>query len=160
YLQSFTLTGGMPGWLGLSWYVYGGVPLFAPMAVHTAAGLLVLSTGLLYARPEQGLMALLRSDSAGGLLARRLLLPPILLPFAIGWASLKAESVGWFGLEAGVSLFALSSAIVLAGLVWITALVVHRSDEKRRQTEDTLREHRDRLAAIIATEPECVKLVD
>jgi diguanylate cyclase (GGDEF)-like protein/PAS domain S-box-containing protein len=161
-LQTLTLAGALPGWLGLCWYLYGGVPLspYAHMSAHTVAGLLVLSTGLLCARPEAGLMALLRSDSAGGLLARQLLLPAMLLPFVFGWLGLKAQWAGWFGAEAGVSLFALSNGIMLAALVWITALVVHRSDERRRLMEEVLREHRDRLAAIIATEPECVKLVD
>jgi two-component system, sensor histidine kinase and response regulator len=70
-------------------YVYGvgelyGVARHIPMALPTALGFLVLSVGTLCARPDQGLMRVVTSDEAGGVLARRLLPAAILIPAGLG----------------------------------------------------------------------------
>jgi diguanylate cyclase (GGDEF)-like protein/PAS domain S-box-containing protein len=159
--QSLTLTAGLVGWLGISGYLYGGTPLlpYAQMSLLTACGLVVLSGGILCSRTD-GLLRLLLSGSAGGVLARRLLLPATVLPFVFGWLRLKAQRAGWFGTEAGVSLFALANAVLFGVLVWMTARLLHRSDVKRRQMEEEMHEHMERLATVIANEPECVKVID
>jgi diguanylate cyclase (GGDEF)-like protein/PAS domain S-box-containing protein len=147
--QALTLTAALLGLLGLSRYLYDGSPLlpYREMSAHTAAGVLLLSIGVLCARENGGLMGLLRSDSAGGLLARRLLLPMLVMPFIMGWLRLQAQQAGWFGTEAGVSLFALANGITLSLLVWITALVIHRSDLKRGQIEAAMHEHGEEFAS-------------
>ena len=71
-------------------YLYGvgelyGVARYIPMALPTALGFLALSTGILCARPDRGLMQVVTSDEAGGVLARRLLPAAILIPAGLGW---------------------------------------------------------------------------
>jgi hypothetical protein len=72
--QSLTWLSGLLGWLGFSFYLYGGKPLlpFAQMAVHTAIAFLILSVGILCTRTDVGLLALLTSNSAAGSVTRRL----------------------------------------------------------------------------------------
>lgn len=108
------------GWVGFSRYLYGGEPLvpYAAMAIHTAAMLLLLGAGLLSLRRDVGLMALLASDRAGGFSVRRLLPAAVFVPLIAGWLALHAERAGWFGTEAALSLFALTSVVVLAALIW------------------------------------------
>ena len=103
---------------------------------------------------------LLLSESAGGVLVRRLLVPAIVLPIAIGWLGLKVQRVGWFGTEAAVSLVAMANALVIGALVWVTAGFLDRSSLKRRRVEEAMHEHVERLATIIANEPECVKVIN
>jgi signal transduction histidine kinase len=138
----FVFATALIGCIGLLRYLYGGVPLlhYTQMSANAAICLLLLSIGTFCARPENGLMTLLLGDSAGSLLARRLLPPALIIPFIIGWLRLKAQQAGWFGTEAGLSLFALSNVIVFGSLVWFTANLLHRTDSKRKQAESALRE--------------------
>jgi hypothetical protein len=86
------------------------------MALHTAAAFLLLSVGLLAARPDKGVMALLTAEGHGGAVARRLLPAAILVPAVLGLIRLHGERMGFFGTEAGLALFALSNIAILSGL--------------------------------------------
>ena len=160
--QALTVTAGLLGALGLSAFLYGGTPLppYAQMSLLTATGFVLLSAGIFCTRTDSGLMTLLVSDTVGGMLARRLLVPAALLPFAVGWLRLRGQQAGWFGTEAGVSLVALSNAVLFGVLVWITARLLYRADVKRRQMEEAMHDQMHRLATVIETEPECVKIID
>ncbi|HEV8332815.1 MAG TPA: PAS domain S-box protein [Steroidobacteraceae bacterium] len=150
------------GWLGFSRYVYGGEPLvpYAAMAIHTAAMLLLLGAGLLSLRGDVGLMALLASDRAGGFSVRRLLPAAVLVPLVAGWLALHAERVGWFGTQAALSLFALSSVVVLAVLVWANALLLERTDVKRQRAEQALHGSEERTQHIIENALDAVISID
>ena len=103
--------------------------------------------------------AIRRSAFLSGALVSRLA-PTIALPFAFGWLEFKAQQTGWLGTQAGIALFALANALVIGVLVWVTAHFLQRSRIKRRRVEEAMHEHMERLATIIAHEPECVKVVD
>lgn len=95
-------------------YVYSSVALigldrFIPMAINTAAALVVLSTGVLVARPDRGIMATLTSNAAGGVTARRLLPAAILVPLVLGWLCWQGELHAVYDRVSGVSLFALAA---------------------------------------------------
>jgi diguanylate cyclase (GGDEF)-like protein/PAS domain S-box-containing protein len=109
---------------------------------------------------DSRLTSWLRSDSAGARLARRLLLPAMVIAIVASWLRLKAEQIGWLSAESRASLFGLLDVILFGTLIWIAARLLNRGDVKHRQTEQALHEHMDRLATIIRTEPECVKIVD
>jgi signal transduction histidine kinase/CheY-like chemotaxis protein len=145
--QTLCLVAAMIAWLGLSHYLYGGAPLlpYANMAVHTATLFLILSAGVLCARPDIGLMALLLSDSAGGLIARQLVPAAIFVPIVLGWLRLEAQRAGWFGTEAGVSLFAISNITVFGALIWSNAKSLHYSDVGRRTAQLRLQSQLERL---------------
>jgi hypothetical protein len=70
-----------------------GIPSFIPMALHTALTFAVLATGLLHARPDRGLMAVVTGEGVGSLMARRLLVATIVIPLVLGWLRLSAS--GW-----------------------------------------------------------------
>jgi hypothetical protein len=76
--QFFALFAFLIGFLGLLGYIYGNtyfynVASFTSIAFHTTVAFLLLSLGILFARPDQGLMSIFISNHAGGLMARRLL---------------------------------------------------------------------------------------
>ena len=125
------------GWLGFAPYIYGATEgsWHSQMAFTTALLFEILSIGLLCARTDGGLMALLVSDSQGGLLARRLLLPALLLPLAITWFESLVKQLGWLSLEAKSALFMLDIIVVLGALVWFNAVLLHRADVKRKEAE-------------------------
>src|SRR6476620_1192428 len=76
--------------LTLLGYLYGtpspgDIPYFSSMTVHTAATFLLLGVGVLYARPNFRIMAPLRSQSVGGILARRVIPAVIALRIGVAW---------------------------------------------------------------------------
>ena len=146
-LQGMALLDMLVALLGITRYVYGGEPLlpYANMAVHTALLFFVLGMGLLSARSDLGIVSLLASDSAGGTIARCLAPATLFVPLVIGWLRLEAQRAGWFGTEAGISLFGLADVIVFGGLIWGTAALLHRSDSARTAAEKKVRLHLERL---------------
>ena len=137
------LAAGLIAIVGLLGYAYGvrslyGVALYSSMALHTAVLILVLTLGVLCARPQRGLMAIVTGDSAGGYLARRLLPAALIVPPLLGGIRLLGERAGLYGLEFGLALFATSNVIVFAALIWWNAGSLHALDMRRRQAEERL----------------------
>jgi signal transduction histidine kinase/CheY-like chemotaxis protein len=145
--QTACLLAAMIAWLGFSHYIYGGEPLlpYTKMAFHTAMLLLLLSAGILCTRANEGLVALLRSDAAGGVIARRLVPAAIIGPVVLGWLRLEGQRARLFDTEAGVSLFALSNIIVFGGLIWANAQSLDRADLERRSAQRRLQSQHARL---------------
>lgn len=136
--------------LTLAGYLYGASSLYnilphVAIAVHTTATFMVLCLGVLWARPEQGLMATLVSRSLAGVMLRRLLPAAVCLPIVIGWLRLAGQRAGYYETEFGVALFALSNVIIFASLTWLTARLVHRLDTERTAVEIALREAHEGL---------------
>ena len=130
-------------------YLYGvtylyGVASYIPMALHTALTFVVLSVGLLSARPRRGLMAVVTSRNLGGVVARRLLPAAILVPLALGWLRLRGEQIGLYGTELGVSLITFANMAVIAALVWWSARLIYRIDGERRRAGEEMRAARER----------------
>jgi signal transduction histidine kinase len=116
---------------------------------------LVLELGLLLARPDRGVMAVLTADDLGGALARRLLPVAVLVPFGGAWVRVVAEGAGLIGKEAGGAVFSLSLVFVQAALALWYAAAVGRTDRERRAAEQALREadrRKDDFLALLAHE--------
>ena len=145
--QGLALLAVLISWLGFSRYLYGGAPLvaYADMAVHTALLFLALSAGVLCTRTDGGLLALLVSRGLGGTACRRLLPVALIAPLAIGWLRLQGQRAGWYGTEAGLSLFALSNVLVFSALAWVTGAYLDRSDSERQRAEQRARAQLERL---------------
>jgi PAS domain S-box-containing protein len=124
-----------------------------PMAVHTAIAFVVLAMGLVLARPQVGIIGLLRSPGAGGILLRRLALPGLFLPALLGYARLEGQRAGWFGTAEGVAWFAASLIVVFTGLVVVTARSLERVDVERRASEA-------RERGIIDVALDCIVVID
>ncbi len=129
-------------------YAYGlrafyGVGAFIPMALHAALTFLVLVVGLLSARPGRGLVAIVGSASAGGVMARRLLPAPLLLPAALGWLVLQGQRRGLYDSALSVALFAVTAMLGLALVVGWNARLLHLADAARARLEaERLATHR------------------
>src|SRR5262249_42840324 len=83
--QTCVLSAGTIALLSLTGYYYSTLPFsqlphFIPMALNTALAFAVLSIGILCARPQREPAATVVSNTAGGLLARRLLPAAFLVP--------------------------------------------------------------------------------
>jgi CheY-like chemotaxis protein len=124
-------------------YAYGvgelyGVARHIPMALPTAVAFFALGLGILCARPDQGVMAVVTSDDAGGVLARRLLPAAIVVPAASGWLRVVAERVGLVSTSVGLAIVVVLNILLFTGLIWVTSQSLNRADRKRRAGERRL----------------------
>lgn len=129
--------------LALLGYLYSvswlyGVETFIPMALHTAIVFHLLSFGLLFARPRQGCMALILSDSPGGALVRHLF--PVLIPSLVllGWLRLAGERQGIFAPELGTTLYTIVAILMVSALIGWSARSIHRAEKARLHLEEDL----------------------
>ncbi|HEU5115722.1 MAG TPA: ATP-binding protein, partial [Isosphaeraceae bacterium] len=110
-----------------------GVARFIPMALNTALAFGFLCSGILAARRRHGLMAVVFSEGAGGVMARRLLPAALLIPVILGWFGWLAQRGGMLDDVMSLSLFVLANIIVFTILIWWNALSLNRVDGDRRQ---------------------------
>lgn len=156
--QALALVAGLVALLGFLGYAFGAEALYGigtrtPMALHAAAALLLLAMGVLAARPESAWIASLTRDSPGGVMARRLVAPVMLLPVALGWLRLEGQRAGLFGLETGLVLFALANVVILSALVYGSAQAIDRGDVQRRRADALFR-------TLVEFAPDAVAAVD
>ena len=105
---------------------------FFPVAIHTGLVLLVLALGWLAARPEEGLMRVLASDSFGGVLTRRALLPSLLIPSVLAFVAQWLQSNRVLTPQATLTLLAVGSGGLVAWLVWSVGSLLDRLESERR----------------------------
>ena len=96
-VEPFCITALIISVLALMGYIYEVPSLYqffsySSMAMHTALTFSIMSAGILFARPDQGLMKLFSSDKIGGVMVRRLVPGAIALPILLGWLLLRATN--------------------------------------------------------------------
>ena len=107
------------------------------MALHTAVSLMVLGSGLLFARAD-GLSAVIISPGSGAQLMRRLLPVVVLLPVLFGWLIMKGLRYNFYGEGMDVAFLALIMIVTLSAIVWWTARTLNRSDAVGRESVEAL----------------------
>jgi signal transduction histidine kinase len=132
--------------LAFAGYLYGVANLYGNTSYIPIASMtfVVLSSGVLCARPERGVMAVVTSRNVGGVVARRLLPAAILVPLVLGWLRLRGQQIGLYGTELGVSLITVANMFVVAALVWWCARLLYRIDGERKLAEEEMRAARER----------------
>jgi signal transduction histidine kinase/DNA-binding response OmpR family regulator/HPt (histidine-containing phosphotransfer) domain-containing protein len=138
--EIFGLAGALVSLLAIIGYAYQAASLIAittyiPMALNTAICFALLSVGILWSRPVDGLMSIVNESGAGGVMARRLLPAAILIPPLIGWVRWWAQQQGHFDELMGLSLFVLSNVVVFSVLIWWNAASLNRTDAALRRAQ-------------------------
>lgn len=144
--QLLTLATGLMALISLVGYLYGVAALYAigpysSMALHTSMTFLILSAGLLVVRPERGCMAILTNDTAGGMVARRLLPAAVGIPITVGVLTLVGQRAGFYEPAFGVALFATSNLVVFLVLIGLTTGWLSRLDAARKQAQEEINRH-------------------
>ena len=141
---------------------FGDVEGFHAMAVHSSVGILLASTAMFFARPDQGLMVGITDAGAGGLATRQLLPAIFVLPVMLAWLSWQGVRVGWYGPGIGMAVFVALATNVLAYAVWAGGLVLRTFDHKRvtAETDRVLSEERLRRAVSDAPVPTIIHDAD
>ncbi|MEG4278367.1 PAS domain S-box protein [Microcoleus sp. MON1_C1] len=136
--------------MGLIGYIYDKalfyqIGNYTGMALHTSAAFMLLSFGILFASPERGLIAVMTSDRAGGIMARRLLPRAIIIPPLVGYFILSGERLQAYTPEVGISLLSVLNVIIFTVLIWQNAKTLCSADRKRYRAEVGLRKAKSDL---------------
>ena len=114
-------------------YLYG-VPLlygsvrYTAMAIHTGFGFLVLSLGYLYIPKKDGFVRIFQAETAGGIVARRLVPPAILIPIVVG-AVFNRFNFGQ--LRLGIAFIVVCNVLLVVASIWNLAHALDKSEIKR-----------------------------
>jgi PAS domain S-box-containing protein len=151
--------------LALIGYAYGVPSLYdffpySSIAIHTALTFLILCLGILFARPEHGLMQIFSRDNLGSVMARRLTPAAIVIPFVLGWLLLTGQRIGLYDSLFRLVLFVVSSVIIFAFLIWWNAGLLQQADFVRQQAQVQLGQSKDREAAILDASLDAVITID
>ena len=127
--------------LGLLGYVYSiqefyGVGSYTKMAVHTAIAFMILCVGILCLHPNQGIIGIITSQHAGGLMARHLLFAVFGVPPVLSGIILAGYRAQLYSAEVGLSLSAVFSIVVFATVIWRNARILGKIDARRQRAEE------------------------
>jgi PAS domain S-box-containing protein len=139
----FAVAAGTITLLVFLYYFYGveiePIAKYSTIALHTVLALIALSAGILFARPDQGIMASLLGNGPGSVMARRILPAALFLPIILGWLRVMGQSQALYGTAFGTAVFAGLIVLVFTVLVSRTAVALNRTDAQRTKAEDSLR---------------------
>ena len=121
------------------------------IAARTALAFLLLSTGILYLRPHEGIVAVFTHSVTARSTVRGLLLPAIAGPIFLGVLLSMTMRVSTLGFDdTSVIWFIVSGLItILVVVVWRFAYRLHIQEEKRRRAEQ---ERDEAMAALRAAD--------
>jgi PAS domain S-box-containing protein len=126
-----------------------GISKYTGIAAHTALAIFLVAVGLLTVRPSSGLMAVISSDDAGGMMARRLIVPTILIPFALGWLRTLGQRHGWFDEAFGRPMLILTLIVSFTALLWWNARSLSLLGRERQRAEEELRRSQRELTDFV-----------
>jgi signal transduction histidine kinase/CheY-like chemotaxis protein len=134
------LIAGAAALLALVGYATGVVSLYGvsrltQMAVPTALGIILLSLGVVCARPDRGLARVLSADTAAAALGRRILPAIILVPSLLGVVRLAGQDAGLYGDGVGTWLLIVAVITLLTPVAWRLVRTLARAEGQR---EDAL----------------------
>src|SRR5207248_5149323 len=104
---------------------------YIPASLLTSVCFFLLATGILLARADRGTLAIIVSETAAGMLARRLIPLAILLPILIGAIRQSVERAGLYDPIFGAAHSATTFMVLFFAAIWWTTRMVFHIDSDR-----------------------------
>lgn len=136
--HAFAFAGGMFSIAGLLDVVLASHSPITSMPLPSSLGLFGLSLGIVCARAEYSLGALLTSATLGGVMTRWLWPAAVIVPILLGMAARHAASAGLFPREEELPVLILSIITLLGALVIWNGQRIDQNDRARQRMQDTL----------------------
>lgn len=118
--------------------LYGFLP-YTSVALHTAVAFFAVFIGALCARPDQGIMVVLASDTSGGILLRRAMPAAVFALVFLGWARLLGQRLGFYEIEMGIALLVTATVSVIMIVAFTTSKALFSIDKIRVHQEEEFR---------------------
>jgi hypothetical protein len=132
-------------------YAFGVGESYQPMTdmlatvPHASIAFILLGAGTLLTQPYSGLMQVVMGSLISSMMARRLLLLAVILPFLINWFALTGEQYGWYTPSFGHALQSEMMTFALSLLVWWVVRPLNRIERDRLQAEQKAQQLGDEL---------------
>ena len=104
---------------------------YTPASLLTSVCFFLLATGILLARADHGTLAIIVSETAAGMLARRLIPLAILLPISIGAIRQGVEKAGLYDPTFGAAHSATTFMVLFIAAIWWTTRMLFHIDSDR-----------------------------
>lgn len=101
-------------------------------SANTALTFLILGIGILFTRPQLGLMQTITSPLVGGLLARKLLPWAIALPLTLNWLVFQGHKLGFYDEPSSYALRALMNISLLSTIIYWNAYKLNGIEQERQ----------------------------
>jgi hypothetical protein len=88
-------------------------------------------------------MSVVSSDGAGGVMARRLLITGIGVPFVLGWVRLYFQRTGYYDVGFGTAFLVLALIIIFTLVIWQSAAKLNYSERQQLDAEAAVREREE-----------------
>lgn len=125
---------------------------FSQLELVTSMICVLLGLGILFARPRYGIVSILISRDSGGVLARRLIIPAIILPIGLGYIGLFGLAEKWVGFrdaEFGTSVLVMGTILFFSGLILVNSYLISRVEKERKRAEQALKLSQMQLQSIL-----------
>ena len=144
--------------LSLMGYWFGADQLFGlahytAIAFQTGLIIFVLSVAIIAVIPEYGLAEMLLREDAGGVAARRLLLPIIVIPPVIGWLQIIGRQYEIYDVAFGTAVRTLCETALFLLLLWWTVNTISSQAAVARQARSALRVLDERFTRFMESVP-------
>ena len=155
FAQILAIATGTLGFLNLVGFAYslhsvGELAGYPAVALHTAVGLVLLGSGVLFARPERGLVRMAVADTPAGVVVRRLLPAVVVAPFLLGWLIEAGRHARFYGPEFSMALSVVGTVGAFSAVVWLAAAALQRADIRRRRAETALHRADAEVGRVVA----------
>ncbi|KWT78335.1 PAS domain-containing sensor histidine kinase [Candidatus Magnetominusculus xianensis] len=108
---------------------------FTVMAIHTSLAFTLLSIGVVFARPEEGIMIFFIQDGLGSIMARRILAVVTLTPVITDVIIISGLRAGFYDIPYTMAFHTVIITVVIVIIVLHTALTLNKIDYKQRKSE-------------------------
>ena len=136
--HGFAFAGGMLSIAGLLDVLLASRSPITSMPLSSSVGLFGLAFGIVCARAEYSLGALLTSATLGGMVTRWLWPAAVIVPVILGMAARRAASLGLVPLDEELPALILSMIVLLGALVLWNGHRIDRNDRVRQRMQETL----------------------
>jgi PAS domain S-box-containing protein len=161
YAQGLSIVPGFWALLAIIGYAYGaqalfGVSRYTGIALPTAIALFVLCLGILSACPAEGMLSVLCGETAAAIMARRLAVVALCVPFALGWLRLAGQRAGYFDLGFGTALSASAITLLFLLAIWQAAVRLRKVEQQHLATEAEFERAKALLAGIVESSEDAI----
>jgi two-component system, cell cycle sensor histidine kinase and response regulator CckA len=126
-----------------------GTGFYTHMALHSTWAFCLLASGILSARPDRGLVAVIASETAGGAMARRVFPAVLVVPGLLAWLSFVGLSAGYYQTVFGLAVLTLGNVIAFSIVVLWSARSLYRLDAERERADAALWQNRERFRLVV-----------